>query len=78
VLRRFDALFPAPLPYVSAWYQAPVRADRDLAYLHLRLFSPRRSAARLKYLAGSEAAMGVFINDVRPEDAAAALRAVVP
>ncbi|MEV1289585.1 galactose-1-phosphate uridylyltransferase, partial [Micromonospora sp. NPDC049679] len=47
---------------------------RELGYLHLQLFSPRRAPGKLKYLAGSEAAMGVFVNDVRPEDAARMLR----
>jgi UDPglucose--hexose-1-phosphate uridylyltransferase len=77
VLRRCDALFDGPLPYISAWHQAPVRhPDRDLAYLHLQLTSPRRAAAKLKYLAGSESAMGAFVNDVRPEHAAALLKEV--
>jgi UDPglucose--hexose-1-phosphate uridylyltransferase len=75
VLRRLDALFDAPMPYISAWHQAPTRhPDRDLAYLHLQLTSPRRAAGKLKYLAGSESAMGVFVNDVRPETAAQMLR----
>jgi UDPglucose--hexose-1-phosphate uridylyltransferase len=75
ILRRCDALFDAPLPYISAWHQAPVRhPDRELAYLHLQLTSVRRAAGKLKYLAGSESAMGVFVNDVRPEEAARMLR----
>jgi UDPglucose--hexose-1-phosphate uridylyltransferase len=76
ILRRFDGLFGSPMPYISAWNQAPVREGRDASWLHLRLFSTRRAAGRLKYLAGSEAAMGAFVNDVRPEDAARALREV--
>lgn len=75
VLRRLDGLFGVPMPYVAAWHQAPVRADRDLAYLHLQLFSIRRAPGKLKYLAGSEAAMGVFVNDLSPEQAATMLRA---
>ncbi|KXK63258.1 galactose-1-phosphate uridylyltransferase [Micromonospora rosaria] len=75
LLGRFDRLFDVPMPYISAWYQAPVRLDRELAYLHLQLFSIRRAADKLKYLAGSESAMGVFINDVAPERAADLLRA---
>jgi UDPglucose--hexose-1-phosphate uridylyltransferase len=75
VLRRFDALFGTPMPYISAWHQAPVRVGRDVSYLHLQLFSIRRAANKLKYLAGSESAMGVFINDVVPEEAAELLRA---
>ena len=76
VLRRFDGLFGPPMPYIAAWHQAPVRVDRPLAYLHLQLFSIRRAPGKLKYLAGSESAMGVFINDVRPEQAASMLREV--
>ena len=37
---------------------------------------PRRAADKLKYLAGSEAAMGAFINDTTPESVAARLREV--
>lgn len=76
VLRRLDALYDAPLPYIAAWHQAPVRVDRDLAYLHLQVFSIRRSADKLKYLAGSESAMGAFVTDVLPEDVATRLREV--
>ena len=78
VLRRLDRLYDAPLPYIAAWQQAPARVDRDLAYLHLQVFSIRRAANKLKYLAGSESGMGVFINDVTPEAAARRLREVGP
>jgi UDPglucose--hexose-1-phosphate uridylyltransferase len=40
----------------------------------LQLTSPRREEDKLKYLAGSEAAMGAFIADIPPETAAARLR----
>ncbi len=78
VLRRCDALFGQPLPYVAAWHQAPVHADRDLAYLHLQLFSVRRAPGKLKYLAGSESGVGGWVNDVPPEQIAARLREVAP
>lgn len=76
VLARFDRLFASPqgTPYIAAWHQAPVHVDRELGYLHLQVFTIRRAVDKLKYLAGSESAMGVFINDVRPEQAAAQLR----
>ncbi|WP_034271425.1 galactose-1-phosphate uridylyltransferase [Haloechinothrix halophila] len=74
VLRRMDGLYGMPMPYIAAWQQAPVRIDRDLAYLHLQLFSIRRAPGKLKYLAGSESGMGSFINDVIPEEAARRLR----
>jgi UDPglucose--hexose-1-phosphate uridylyltransferase len=77
VLRRFDALFGKPMPYISAWHQAVVGEGRDLGYLHLQLFSIRRAADKLKYLAGSESAMGAFVNDVVPERAAQTLREVL-
>ena len=75
VLRRFDRLFDKPMPYISAWHQAVTGEGRDLGYLHLQLFSIRRAADKLKYLAGSESAMGSFINDIVPEKAAEMLRA---
>jgi UDPglucose--hexose-1-phosphate uridylyltransferase len=77
LLRGLDALFGVPLPYIAAWYQAPTRGDRDLCWLHLRVFSIRRAPDKLKYLAGSESAMGAFINDITPEDMAGRLRSVV-
>ena len=76
VLRRIEGLYDLPMPYVSGWQQAPARTDREHAYLHLRLLSNRRSPTKLKYPAGSESGMGVFINDVPPELQAASLRAV--
>jgi len=78
VLQAMDELYDSPLPYISAWHQAPVRIDRDLAYLHLQVFSIKRAPSKLKYLAGSESGMGVFVNDVTPEQAAEALRTAAP
>ena len=77
VLRRFDGLFGRPMPYISAWHQAVVGEGRELGYLHLQLFSIRRAADKLKYLAGSESAMGAFVNDIVPETAAQMLREAV-
>jgi UDPglucose--hexose-1-phosphate uridylyltransferase len=74
VLGRFDAVFDSRMPYVAAWQQAPVRVDRDLAHLYLQVFSIRRAPGKLKYLAGSESAAGVWVNDVAPERAAELLR----
>ncbi|MBT1002384.1 galactose-1-phosphate uridylyltransferase [Paenarthrobacter sp. DKR-5] len=79
LLGRFDALYSTPTPYISAWHQAPVApALRQAGYLHLQLTSPRRAEDKLKFLAGSEAAMGAFINDTTPEQVAARLRDVAP
>ncbi len=78
LLTRLDALYDAPLPYIAAWRQAPVDVGRDVWGLHLAVFSIRRSADKLKYLAGSESGMGAFVSDVVPEAVAARLREVVP
>ncbi|MFF5129895.1 galactose-1-phosphate uridylyltransferase [Streptomyces syringium] len=92
LLRRFDRIFdggdglktPAtpgrgapPTPYISAWHQAPVHhTHRGEFGLHLELFTNRRTPGKLKFLAGSESGMNVFINDVPPESAAERLREV--
>jgi UDPglucose--hexose-1-phosphate uridylyltransferase len=76
VLGRFDGLFGTKMPYIAGWQQAPVRVGHDLAHLFLQVFSIRRAPNKLKYLAGSESAMGVFINDIAPEQAAKLLRDV--
>ncbi|WP_159501754.1 galactose-1-phosphate uridylyltransferase [Microbacterium sp. 18062] len=89
LLRGIDALYDAdasrgasggvatPTPYIAAWHQAPVRRGRDGARLRLELTSPRRAADKLKFLAGSESAMGAWIGDVPPETAAARIRHAV-
>ncbi|MGX9347015.1 MULTISPECIES: galactose-1-phosphate uridylyltransferase [unclassified Microbacterium] len=77
LLRGVDRLYDTPTPYIAAWHQAPVDVARDTARLHLQLTSPRRAADKLKYLAGSEAAMGAWIGDVPPEQTAERLREAV-
>ncbi|MET0734657.1 MAG: galactose-1-phosphate uridylyltransferase [Microbacterium sp.] len=77
LLRGIDALYDTPTPYISAWHQAPVHRGRDTVRLHLQLTSPRRAADKLKFLAGSEAAMGAWIGDIPPEVSAARLREAV-
>ncbi|MFF3204791.1 galactose-1-phosphate uridylyltransferase [Streptomyces sp. NPDC002962] len=86
LLRRFDRIFgegEPSTPYISAWHQAPFGAleefegvNRDDFALHLELFTIRRTSGKLKFLAGSESGMNVFINDVPPEFAARRLREV--
>ena len=77
LLRGVDALYDTPTPYIAAWHQAPVHLGRHAVRLNLQITSPRRAADRLKYLAGSEAAMGAWIGDVPPEPAADRLREAV-
>lgn len=74
LLRAVDALYETPTPYIAAWHQAPVGEGRDSVRLRLEITSPRRAADKLKYLAGSEAAMGAWVADLSPEDGAKRLR----
>lgn len=75
LLMAVDALYPTPTPYIAAWNQAPLDALlRPASRFHLQLTSPRRAADKLKFLAGSEAAMGAFINDTTAEHVAERLR----
>ncbi len=86
LLRRFDRIFgegETPTPYISGWHQAPFGqleefegVSRDDFALHLELFTIRRTSGKLKFLAGSESGMSVFVNDVPPERAAERLREV--
>ncbi|OEU87046.1 galactose-1-phosphate uridylyltransferase [Streptomyces abyssalis] len=55
---------------------AAASAAREDFALHLELFTVRRTSGKLKFLAGSESGMNVFINDVPPERAAERLREV--
>ncbi|MCU1544262.1 MAG: galT [Microbacteriaceae bacterium] len=74
LLRGIDKLYDTPTPYIAAWHQAPVNVGRDDIRLMLQVTSPRRAENKLKYLAGSEAAMGAWIGDVTPEATAAFIR----
>ncbi len=77
LLRGLDGVFDRPLPYISGWYQAPIDPTQLGAakwHAHLRLISIRRSPEKIKYLAGSESAMGAFINDIAPEAIAERIR----
>ena len=74
--KRLDGVFGIKMAYIAAWHQAPVRAGRDSLRLHLQICSVRRQPGKLKYLAGSESAMGAFIMDMKPEQSAQQLREV--
>ena len=77
LLRGVDALYDTPTAYIAAWHQAPVHTGRDTVRLHLQLTSPRRAADKLKFLAGSEAAMWAWAAEVTPEQGAARIREAI-
>jgi UDPglucose--hexose-1-phosphate uridylyltransferase len=76
-LLKLDGLWGRPMPYVLGFHQAPTDgAVHPEAHLHAEICAFARMPGRLKYLAGSELAAGVFVVDVTPEQAAAELNAV--
>ena len=77
LLVALDAIYDSPTPYISAWHQAPLVEGGEDVRLQLQITSPRRTADKLKFLAGSESAMGAFIADFPPEKTAAQLREVL-
>ena len=74
--RGYDALFARPFPYMMVVHQAPTDSTAR-GHLHVELYTPLRTASKLKYLAGSEQGAGTFISDTLPEESAAALREAI-
>jgi UDPglucose--hexose-1-phosphate uridylyltransferase len=78
VLRRLDALFAAPMPYLACWQQAPAShacgPSRGELALYLQVMAMRRAPGKLKYMASTETGAGIWSNDVLPENAARMLR----
>jgi UDPglucose--hexose-1-phosphate uridylyltransferase len=77
VLMKYEGLWQRPFPYLMAWYQAPTDGARHPeTQLHAQFYPPYRTRDRLKYLAGTELAAGMFAMDALPEEKAAELQAV--
>ena len=78
VLTAFDKLFDVSFPYIMAINNRPSdEADYSFFDFHIEFYPPMRTATKLKFLAGSEAGAGMFINDTLPEEKAAELRSLV-
>lgn len=77
LLKGLDRLYETPTPYISAWHQAPRVVGGENVRLQLQITSPKRAADKLKFLAGSESAMGAWIGDIPPETIANQLREVI-
>ncbi|CAN5860730.1 galactose-1-phosphate uridylyltransferase [soil metagenome] len=79
VLLKYDRLFGFSLPYIMAIHQRPTDAGQHDGYhLHIEFYPPNRTESKLKYLAGSEAGAGAYINDTLPEETARQLRELEP
>ncbi|MFN2502092.1 MAG: galactose-1-phosphate uridylyltransferase [Pyrinomonadaceae bacterium] len=78
VLVAFDGIFERSFPYIMSIHQRPSDGGNYENYhFHIEFYPPMRTREKLKYLAGSEAGAGMFINDTLPEEKAAQLRALV-
>jgi UDPglucose--hexose-1-phosphate uridylyltransferase len=78
VLSAFDRIFNVSFPYIMSIHQRPTDGgDYDHYHFHIEFYPPMRTATKLKYLAGSEAGAGMFINDTLAEEKAAELKALV-
>jgi hypothetical protein len=79
LLTKFDNLFGFSLPYIMVMHQAPTDSRDYSHYLfHIEFYPPNRTRDKLKYLAGSEAGAGAFINDTLAEEKAEELRRCEP
>jgi UDPglucose--hexose-1-phosphate uridylyltransferase len=74
---KYEGLWQRPFPYLMAWFQAPVNGKPHPEWhLHAEFYPPYRTSARLKYLAGTELAAGMFASDTLPEEKAKELQAI--
>lgn len=79
VLQKYDNLFGFSLPYMMVMHQTPCDGgDHSHYQFHIEFYPPNRTEAKLKYLAGSEAGAGAFINDSLPEETAKRMRELEP
>jgi len=81
ILSKYDNLFGISLPYMMVIHQRPTNGTtEDYPYyqFHIEFYPPNRTKDKLKYLAGSEAGAGAYINDTLAEEKAAELRALEP
>lgn len=75
-LSAFDKIFNFSFPYMMVLHARPSDGKNyDYYRFHIEFYPPLRTATKLKYLAGSEAGAGMFINDTLAEEKATQLRA---
>jgi UDPglucose--hexose-1-phosphate uridylyltransferase len=76
-LLKYDGLWQRPFPYLMAWFQAPTDGEpHPEAHVRAEFYPPYRTRDKLKYLAGTEIAAGMFASDALPEDKARELQNV--
>ena len=83
VIVKYNNLWPEKpsLPYIMVTHQRPTDAgseDYPHYHYHIEFYPPFRTPDKLKYLAGSEAGAGAYINDTLAEEKAEVLRNTEP
>ena len=81
VTARYNNLWNRTFPYIMAMHQRPTdNAEGGYGYyrFHIEFYPPYRTPEKLKFLAGSEAGAGVYINDTHAEVTAQTLRETSP
>jgi UDPglucose--hexose-1-phosphate uridylyltransferase len=79
LIMKFNNLFGFTLPYIMAIHQQPTNGTgKEYSHFHIEFYPPYRTKDKLKYLAGSELGVGVFINNSLPEEKAQELRNTPP
>ncbi len=77
LLRGYDRLFSAPLPYSMGWHQAPFDAeDRSHWQLHAHFYPPLLRPGMRKFMVGYEL-LSEPQRDITAEDAADRLRSAI-
>ncbi len=79
VMEKYNNLWDRSMPYIMLMHQRPSDgADYGFYRFHIEFYPPYRTPDKLKYLAGSEAGAGAFINDTHAEVTAQTLRETEP
>ncbi len=79
VIRKYNNLWNFSLPYIMVMHQKPTDGEEYPYYhFHIEFYPPYRTPDKLKFLAGSEAGAGAFINDTLAEEKAQILRETEP
>ncbi|MDP8982118.1 MAG: galactose-1-phosphate uridylyltransferase [Acidobacteriota bacterium] len=78
VRQKYDNLYGFPMPLMMLLRQPPAKGEAPWFHFHADFLPVQRSPLKLKYLAAVESGNGTFLNDTRPEDQAAILRAMEP
>jgi UDPglucose--hexose-1-phosphate uridylyltransferase len=81
VMMKYNNLWSRSMPYIMLMHQRPSDGSSDeysFYRFHIEFYPPYRTPDKLKYLAGSEAGAGVFINDTHAEVTGQTLRETAP